>query len=88
MEICESSGLPTFKVPRLPQSSGHIKWKLHVWRAQKCNAIIGAETVLTSAKPQTTLLHKGQYRAECGNIRTFGLTNPHGTAFEPRQWLY
>ena len=29
-----------------------------------------------------------QYRAEKGNIRKFGLTNSHGTAFAPKEWLY
>ena len=28
------------------------------------------------------------YRAENGNMRNFGPTNSHGTAFVPKQWLY
>ena len=35
-----------------------------------------------------TTLHAGQYRAENGNMRNFGPTNPHGTAFAPKQCLY
>ena len=30
----------------------------------------------------------GLYWVQRGNIRTFGTTNPHGTAFAPKQWLY
>ena len=62
IEICENSGLPIPMVTRLHQSNGHIKMKLRVWRAQKCIDFVGAETVLTSAGPQTTLFHGGQYR--------------------------
>ena len=29
-----------------------------------------------------------QYRAENGNMRNFGPTNPYGTALAPKQWLY
>ena len=75
-------------VPRLHQSNGYIKRKLHVWRAQKCNALVSAETVLTSAGQQTTPFHGGQYMDDNGNMRNFGPTNPHGTAFAPKQWLY
>ena len=80
--------LPILMVPHLHQSNGYIKRKLRVWRAQKCNALVGAETVLTSAGPQSTPLHGGQFRADNGNMRKFGPTNPHGTAFVPKQWLY
>ena len=88
MDVCEKSGLPIPMVPLLHQSSGYNKGKLRVWRTQKCNALVGAETVLTSAEPQTTPFHGGQYRAKNGNMRNFGPTNPHGTAFAPKQWLY
>ena len=88
MEICETPGLPIRIVPRLHQSNGYIKRKLRVWRAQKCIALVDAETVLTSAGPQTTPFHGGQYRAENGNMRNFVPTNPHGIAFSPKQWLY
>ena len=88
MEICETSGLPIPTVQRLHQSNGYIQRKLRVWRARKCIVLVGAETVLTSAGPQTTPFHGRQYRAENGNIRHFGPTNPHDTAFAPKQWLY
>ena len=50
-----------------------------VFRAQKCNALVGADTAFSSAGPQTTLFHGGQYRAENGNMRNFEPSNPHGT---------
>ena len=81
-------GLTNPMVPRLHQSNGHIKRKLRVWRAKKCNALVGADTVLTSARLQNTTLHGVLYKAETGNMQNFGLTNPHGTAFVPKQWLY
>ena len=88
MEICEISGLPIHMVPRLHQNNGYIKRKLWEWRAQKCIALVGAETVLTSAGPQSTPFHGGQYRDRNGNKRKFGPVNPHGTAIAPKQWLY
>ena len=87
MKICEISALPIPMVPRLHQSNGYIKRKLREWRVQKCIALVGADTVLTTAWPQTTLFHGG-YRAQNGNMRNFGPTNPHGTALAPKQWLY
>ena len=88
MEICETSGRPIPMVPCLHQSNGYINRKLGEWRAQKCNAIVGADTVLTSAGPQATPFHGGQHRAKNGNMQNFGPINPHGTAFAPKQWLH
>ena len=88
MEICEISGLPIPMVPRLHQSNGYMKRKLRAWRAQKCNALVSAENVLTKARLQSTTFHGGQYKAQNGNMRNFRPTNPHGTAFAPKQWLY
>ena len=88
MEICQTSCLPIPMVPRLHQSNGYIKRKIRVWIAQKCFALVGAETVITSARPQTTPFHWGQYRDRNGNMRNFGPTNLHGTAFAPKQWSY
>ena len=59
MEICEISALPIPMVPRLHQSNGYIKRKLRAWRVQKCIALVGADTVLTTAWPQTTPFHGG-----------------------------
>ena len=87
-EICETSGLRNSMVPRLNQCNGYIKRKLLAWRVQKCIALVGADSVLTSAGPQTTPCHGGQYRVQRGNLRNFGPTKPHGTAFAPMQLLY
>ena len=92
MEICDTSGLPIPMVPRLHQSNGYIKRKIRVWRAQKCLALVGAETVtvLTSTGPHPPpfFIGGGQYRVGNGNMQNFRPTNPHGTAFAPKQWLY
>ena len=75
-------------VPRLLQCNGYIKKKLRAWRVQKCIALVGADTVLTSAGPQTSPCHGGQYRIPRGNMRNFKPTNSHGTASAPMQFLY
>ena len=75
-------------VPRLHQCNGYIKRKLRAWRVQKCIALVGADIALTSAGPQTTPCHGGQYRVHHGNMRNFGPTNTHGTASSTMQWLY
>ena len=71
-EICETSGLPIPMVPRLHQCNGYIKRNLRAWRVQKCTALVGADIALTSAGPQTTPCHGGQYRVHQGNMRNFG----------------
>ena len=57
MEICGISGLPILRVPHLHQSNGNINRKLRAWRVQKCITPVGADTVLTSAGPQSTPFH-------------------------------
>ena len=54
MEICGNSGLHIPIVPRLHQSNGCMKRKLRAWRVQKCIALVGANTILTSLGPETT----------------------------------
>ena len=88
MEMYETSDLPIRKVRRLHQSNGYIKRKVRAWRVQKCTALVSADTVLTSAGPQTTRFHGEQYRAKNGNMQNFGPTNPHLTMFAPKQCLY
>ena len=83
MEICETSALPIPMVPRLHQSNGYIIRKLRALRIQKCIALVGVDTVLTTAWPQTTPFHGG-YRAQNGNMRKLGPTYPHGTALTPK----
>ena len=88
MEICETLNLPIPLVPRLHQSNGYIKMKLRAWRMQKYIALVGADTVLITAWPQSTPFHGGWYRAPNAIMRKFGPTNPHRTDFAPKQWLY
>ena len=88
MEIYETSALPIPMVPSLYLSNAYIKRKLRAWRVQNCIALVGADTVLTSAWKQSTPFHGEWYRAQNGNMRNFGPTNPHGTTFAPKQWLY
>ena len=88
IQICGNSGLHIPMVPRFHQSNGYRKRKLREWRVQKCIALVGADTVLTSSGPETTPFDWGLYRAKNGNMRNFGPINPHGTAFAPKQWLY
>ena len=59
MEICEISALQIPMVRRLHQSNGYIKRKLRAWRVQKCIALVGADTVLTTALKQSTPFHVG-----------------------------
>ena len=59
MEMCVTSGVAIPMVLCLHQRNGYIKRKLRVWRVQKCIALVGADTVLTSAGPQTTQCHGG-----------------------------
>ena len=59
MEICGNSGLEILMVPRLHQSNGNIKRKLRAWRVQKCITLVGADSVLTSARPQNTGFMRG-----------------------------
>ena len=59
MEICETSVLPIPMVQRLHQSNGYIKRKLRACRVQKCIALVGADTVLTTAWKQSTPFHGG-----------------------------
>ena len=87
MEICVTSGLPIPMVPRMNQRSGYIKRKVWAWTVQKCIALVGTDTVLTSTGAETSPFNGGQYRAQNGIMRNFGPTNPHGTVFAPKKWL-
>ena len=59
MEICGTSGLPISMVPSLHQSNGNMKRKLQAWRVEKCITLVYADTVLTSAGPQSIPFHWG-----------------------------
>ena len=88
MEICETSALPIPMVRRLHQSNGYIKRKLRAWRVQKSISRVSGDIGPITAWPQSTPFHWWQYRAQNGNMRNFSPTNPNGTAFAPKQWLY
>ena len=75
-------------VPRLHQCNGYIKRKLRAWRVQKCTALVGADIALTSAGPQTTPCHDGQYSIHKGNMQNFRPTNTHGATSALMQSLY
>ena len=60
-------------------SYGHGEFK-------KCIGLVGANTVLTSAGPQSNLFNWGVELGPDGNMPIFGPTNPHGTAFGQKQW--
>ena len=83
IEICETSALPISMLPRLHQSNGYIKRKFGAWRVQKYIALVGADTVLTTAWKQSTPFHGG-YRAQNSNKRKFMPTYPHGTVLPPK----
>ena len=47
MDIFGMSGLPITMVSCLHQCNVYVERKLRVWRAQKCNFLVGARTALT-----------------------------------------
>ena len=57
LEICGTSGLPILMVPRLNQSNGYMQRKLQACKVQKCITLVDADTILTSAGPQSTPFH-------------------------------
>ena len=59
IKICGTLGLPILIVQRLHQSNGNIKRKIRAWRVQKCIALLGADTLLTSLGPQSTQFYAG-----------------------------
>ena len=59
MEICGILGLPILMVPCLHQTNGNIKRKRRAWKVQKCITLVGADTVLIGAGPQSNLFHGG-----------------------------
>ena len=88
LEICGISGPPIFKVPCFQQINVYIKRKLRVWGTQKCNFLVGAETVPMVTGPLTTYSRATPYMVNIGNLRQFGASKPQGTVFAPNQCLY
>ena len=63
MKFAETSSEPIAMVPCLHQGNVYMKRKLRVWRAQKCNLLVGANTAPTSTGPQTSHVSYTPYRA-------------------------
>ena len=63
MEYCGNSCEPIAMVPCLHQGDVYIKRKLRVWRAQKCNLLVSANTAPTNTGPQTSHVSYTPYRA-------------------------
>ena len=59
-------------VPCLHQINVYIKRKLRVWGTQKCNFLVGAETVPTVTGRKTTYSQAPPYMANFGNLRQTG----------------
>ena len=57
-------GGPISMVPCLHQANIYTKWKLRVWRDQKCIPLVGAITPLTCAGRQNTPFRGRQYRSQ------------------------
>ena len=75
-------------VPCLHQGNIYNKWKLQVWRDQKCIPLVGAITPLTSAGRQNTPSRVRQYRDQNGKFSKLGRTYGHGTVFATSKYLY
>ena len=88
IEICETSALSITMVPRLHQSNGYMKRKLRAWRVQKCIALVGADTVLTTVWKQSTQFQGGKYRAQNENIRNSTLPIPMVPRFTKAMVVY
>ena len=84
MEICETS------VPPIPMVQRQWLYKKEAtgMESSKMYCPSRCRYRTFTAWKQSTPFHGGQYRAQNGNMRNFGPTNPHGTAFASKQWLY
>ena len=76
MEIFKISGLQIPIVPHLHQSNGYIKRKQGVWRAHKCIALVGADTVLTRRSRKVPCFMRGSIWPEMEICETSGLQIP------------
>ena len=83
MEIYVNSCLPISMLSCLHQGNAYMKRKLRVWRAQKCNPLVSAKSILTYTSLQATPFHAGPNRADNGRLQKFGSTYRHGTVFAP-----
>ena len=79
---------PIAMVPCLQQGNIYTKWKLRVWRDQKCIPLVGAITPHNCAGRHNTPSRGMQYTAQKGKFGKLGRTYGHGTVFAPRKYLY
>ena len=75
-------------VPCFHQGNTYTKWKLRVWRDQKCIPLICAITPLNCEGRQNNPSRVRQYRAQNVKFGKLGRTYGHGTVFTPRKYLY
>ena len=87
-ESCINWDGSIFRVPCLHQGNIYTKWKLRIWRNQKCIPLVGAITYLTCVGRQITPSRWRQYRAQNGKLGKLGRTYVRGTVFGPRKYLY
>ena len=87
MKIFGILGLLFTMVPSLHQCRVYIKWKLWVWRAQKCNFLVSAKPAPTGTGQQTTPCLAAPYLVSNRNFQNFGATYRLGTVFAPMQCL-
>ena len=81
-------GGPIAMLPCLHQDNIFTKFKLRVWKDQKCIPLVGAITPLICGGRQNTPSRGRQYRAQKRKLRRLGRTYRHATVFAPRQYLY
>ena len=87
MEICGPSGLPIPIVPCFHHSNGYEKEATGMESSKMyCPSRCRYRTYQCVAENYP--VSWGFNRVLKGNMRNFGPTNPHGTAFAPKQWLY
>ena len=59
-----------------------------MWKAKKCNRLVGAINVLAVTAQPTTQFQAASYTADNGDLGNFGAIYPRGTVFALRQCLY
>ena len=84
MEFLRKLGLPILPVPCLHNSNNYRKRKLRVCKAQKCNSLVGANTVPTGTGLQTTPFHTAPYTPTMEFLRRLGLPILTAPCLHPR----
>ena len=79
---------PTAMASCLYKGNIYTKWKLRIWRDQKCIPLVGTITPLNCAGRHNTPSLGRQNRAQNGKFGKLGRTYGHGNVFAPRKYLY